>query len=135
LVAALKEVPRGAMGLTEPETRVLTDVAKEWASKGRAYSDAEKLLRREALYQSIEADEYPAKVVEKRAKELAQRVTNLQAERARALQEQLQKLRASLGDERFQSVEAFIRARAPNSSFFPDLVAPVSIDVRRTTKK
>ena len=119
LVATLKEIPRGAMGLTEPEVQVLRDIATEWAAKGRAYSDAEKLLRREALFQSIEAEEYPAKVVEKRAKELTQRVSNLQVERARAFQDQLQKLRASLGIERFQTVEAFVRSKAADSSFFP----------------
>jgi hypothetical protein len=130
-VEALKGVPRGAIGLTEAEGQVLRDIANEWGAKGRAYSEAERLLRREAFFQSIEAEEYPAKVVEKRAKELTQRVTNLQAERARALQAQLQKLRASLGVERFQEVEAFVRSKAPDSSFFPDLAHPVHIDVRR----
>jgi hypothetical protein len=114
---------------------VLSDVANEWVSKGRAYSDAERLLRREALYQSIEAEEYPAKVVEKRAKELGQRIADLQVERARGLQEQLQKLRASLGVERFQTVEAFVHSKAPDAPFFPPPLGQVKIEHRPATKK
>ena len=133
-VESLKGVPRGAIGLTEAEGQVLTDIANDWVAKGRAYSEAERLLRREAFFQSIEADEYPAKVVERRAKELAQRVADLQVARARGLQEQLQKLRASLGVERFQTVEAFVRSKAPDSPFFPLPPGQVVIEHRPAKK-
>jgi hypothetical protein len=123
--------PGEAIGLTEAEAQVLSDVAEEWASKGRGYFAAERSLRREAFFQSIEAEELPAKVVEQRAKKLAERLSNLQGERARAIQEQVQKLRASLGAERFQLIEAFIRSKAPTGGFFPAPAGPVHIQVRK----
>jgi hypothetical protein len=91
------------IGLTETESKVLSDIVAEYRAGMRAHYQAISPLRREALYQVIESD--------KVAPVLAQRIQELLDRHAKDVLELIEKLRMTLGDSRFQALAASVKKK------------------------
>jgi hypothetical protein len=95
---------------------VLDAFAKDYEFKSQPYKDLERTLTLEAVFQSTDFGQ-PSKALNHQREELREKYFDL-------VLDQMQKLKAALGDGRFQVVDAFIRSMDSNSPFFPILGGP-----------
>ena len=104
-VAAPKPSPRDALGLTDQELQELKEVASDYENRNSSFLASVRPLRMEAFFQSLDLGQVSEK--------LARQIDALQNEHANMVLSEVQRMRAALGDTRFNALGALIRPQKP----------------------
>jgi hypothetical protein len=103
------------IGLNDPETQILNEVAADCEAKIRPIDESVRSATFEARLHSIQS--------EGSSEWLAQRLSGLNNQLDRIVRDQVQQLKHDLGDSRFEILDKYVRSKKDEKSFFPPVTS------------